>query len=72
MSKKEERGLRVLSEHLAEAAVGSPANMISDTEALLIHALGLQTISRQTKFKRVEEWAQVRLHQREGLLDKLT
>lgn len=65
------QGLSKLASRLAESAVGSPSEIISDTEALLIHALGLPSNLRHTRFAKAEEWSQVKRHERDLLLGRL-
>jgi len=64
-----EYGIRELRD-LAEVAVGAPATVIRDVEALLIRAMGLSNIA-QTKFAEGEEWFQVKEHEMDHYLEKI-
>ena len=50
--------------------VGTPANAVSDIEALLIHAIGPSNTNKM-KFKRADPWLQVRLDERDKYLAKV-
>ena len=50
--------------------VASPSDVIGDTEALLIKAMGLRNI-RKMNFAAADHWTQVKLHEVESYLDKI-
>lgn len=70
LKQQDPRGLHRLSA-LAETGAGSPSAVISDTEALLIKALGLPSNIRSMSFKKADEWHQVKLHEHSALLSKV-
>lgn len=65
---KDDHGLCKLK-HMAEYAVSDPKAVITDVEALLIRAMGLQNIN-QMAFTGAEEWKQVKIDEAERFMDK--
>jgi len=59
-----------LKAKLALAKFGSPSETITDTEALLIRAMGLWNVNK-TKFKKATEWLQVRASEVDKYLGRL-
>ncbi len=66
---KDDEGLCRLKK-MAGIAVGKPASVITDVEALLIRAMGLTNIN-QNKFAIAEEWMQIKAHETGHYLDKI-
>jgi hypothetical protein len=66
----DEEGLCKLKD-MATATINDPELVISDVEALLIRAMGLSNI-RQTNFYSAEEWTQIKLHDIEKYLAKIS
>ena len=59
LSSKDERGSHKLRK-LAEVAVGNPAEVITDVEALLTRAMGPPGNTNQTNFREDQRWTQVK------------
>jgi hypothetical protein len=55
---------------MANVAVGSPASVITDVEALVMRAMGLRNIN-QTNFKEADQWIQVKAHEAERFMGRL-
>jgi hypothetical protein len=55
---------------MATSALGKPSSVISDTEALLIRAMGLMNIN-QTNFVQATEWEQVKAYEAQHYFTKL-
>jgi hypothetical protein len=47
---------------MAQTTIGSPEDVITDVEALLIRAMGLSNIN-QMNFTSADEWRQVKIHE---------
>lgn len=67
---KDEKGIRKLAA-LAAGQGGNSETIIKDVEALLIRAMGLRNIA-QMKFSLASEWYQIRKHEVEKYLEKIS
>ena len=65
----DENGLCEMGE-MANTSIGSPTEVITDVEALLIRAMGLMNI-RKMNFTNAEEWTQIKNHEIDHHLAKL-
>jgi hypothetical protein len=55
---------------MPESAIGSPKNVITDVEAILIRATGLSN-TNQMNFTAASEWFQVKAHEADYYLGKV-
>lgn len=67
---KDNDGLCKLAK-MAQIAVGNPTSVITDVEALLIRAMGLQPNAAQPKFENAEEWKQIKALEHEHFMSKI-
>jgi hypothetical protein len=67
---KDEQGLRMLKERMPEQKPFRPDQIIGDVEAMLINAMSVQN-TNQMRFKKGQEWVQVRRDEHEKYMARL-